>query len=112
MLAALSGNEPVSSLLRSNLFQFALPYETELQRFRLRPARRDRSSASTKSLNEIWKALQKVRNSMISIRLSPRSHLLTNDCVSPIRRASSFWFKPACFRIARRASRKISYWAE
>ena len=53
-------------------------------------------------------ARQNVCNSMMSIRRSPRSHLLTNVCVSPIFWANCACVRPACCRAFRRSFRKAA----
>ena len=77
-------------------------------RFRVMPA----SSRRVNSLNGTPSARQNSRSSTTSIRRSPRSHLLTNDCVSSSRFASSAWVTPALFRVARNCRRKREYPSE
>jgi len=90
----------VSHRLRTSRAVAYLPFLTAL------------SSRAANSPKLIPKARQKVLNSTTSTRRSPRSHLLTNVCFSPMRFATSSWVSPARSRVARNTLRKTAYEAE
>ena len=70
------------------------------------------SSVPTNCFSEIPNTPQNTRNSIASMRLSPRSHLLTKLCVSPMCFARLSWVRPARWRASRSTFRKTLYWAD